>query len=353
MSQIAEARRLTTRLAQTLGFNETDTGKVALVVTEATSNLVKHAMNGQLLVQPLIHGDGIEILALDTGPGMRNVPQCLRDGYSSAGSLGTGLGAITRLATRWDIYSVAGVGTALLVQVMPSASSPSLSPWASWAHPSSPRQAEDQPATARFEVGGISIPKAGEEVCGDAWMAVQYAGRCRVIVADGLGHGLMAAEAAEAAIRIGHEHPADPPVALIERMHGSLRSTRGAAVAVAEVNLRQQDMMFVGVGNIAGSITRTDTMQHLMSSNGIVGHQMRKLQTLMYPWSDKALLVLHSDGLATRWELKAYPGLAGRHPSLIAGVLYRDFSRDRDDVTIVVARTVPRNSEGLLHYAFA
>jgi hypothetical protein len=102
-------------------------------------------------------------------------------------------------------------------------------------------------------------------------------------------------------------------------------------------------MTFAGVGNIAGAVIITDTTQHLMSYNGIVGHQMQKLHTLTYPWADNALLVLHSDGLATRWDLRAYPGLAGRHPSLIAGVLYRDFRRDRDDVTVVVIRTVPRN----------
>jgi anti-sigma regulatory factor (Ser/Thr protein kinase) len=345
MSQVAEARRFTIHLAHTLSFNETDTGRLALVVTEAASNLVKHATNGQLLVRPLADVCGIEILALDTGPGIRHVHQCLRDGYSTAGSLGTGLGAITRLATRWDMHSVAGVGTALLMQVMPAASSPSLppSPWLSHAPPSSPGQGGDKPSPARLEVGGISVPKSGEDVCGDAWMAVHHAGRYLVIVVDGLGHGLMAAEAAQAAIRMGREHPADPPVALIERMHGSLRSTRGAAVAIAEVNLRRQDVTFTGVGNIAGSMVMTDKTQHLMSHNGIVGHQIRKLHTLTYPWSDNALLVLHSDGLATRWNLQAYPGLAERHPSLIAGVLYRDFARGRDDVTVVVARIVPRN----------
>jgi hypothetical protein len=126
-------------------------------------------------------------------------------------------------------------------------------------------------------------------------------------------------------------------------MHDSLRSTRGAAVAIAEVNLRQQEVRFASVGNIAGSIVMTDKTQHLMSYNGIVGHQIRKLRTLTYPWSDNAVLVLHSDGLMTRWDLQAYPGLAKRHPSLIAGVLYRDFDRGWDDVTVVVARIVPRN----------
>ena len=47
---------------------------------------------------------------------------------------------------------------------------------------------------------------------------------------------------------------------------------------------------------------------------------------------------MHSDGLTTHWTLERLPGLAARHPSLIAGVLYRDFKRGRDDVTVVVAR---------------
>jgi hypothetical protein len=49
-------------------------------------------------------------------------------------------------------------------------------------------------------------------------------------------------------------------------------------------------------------------------------------------------LVLHSDGLGTRWNLNAYPGLSAHHPSLIAGVLYRDFKRGTDDVTVLVAK---------------
>jgi len=50
------------------------------------------------------------------------------------------------------------------------------------------------------------------------------------------------------------------------------------------------------------------------------------------------MLVLHSDGLVSHWSLDAYPGLAARDPSLIAGILYRDFTRGRDDVTVVVAK---------------
>jgi hypothetical protein len=303
------------------------------VATEAATNLVKHANGGQLLVRQLADGQGIEFLALDTGPGIRNVRECLRDGYSTAGSLGIGLGAITRLATFWDIYSGAGMGTALLVRIHASLPPP-------LPASSAGRRADG------LDIGVACAPKAGEEVCGDVWAVVQQAHRCLIIVADGLGHGPQAAEAAHAAVRTVYEYPTDLPAALLERMHDRLRSTRGAAVAIAEVDSRHQILTFAGVGNVAGTVIQPEKTQQLMSHNGTIGYQIRKIQALTYPWSDNALLVLHSDGLATRWQLHAYPDLVRRHPSLIAGVLYRDFARGRDDVTVVVARAAANNDRG-------
>jgi anti-sigma regulatory factor (Ser/Thr protein kinase) len=313
------ARRLASRVAHELGFNEVGTGKVALLATEAATNLVKHATQGQLLVQPLPGGGGMDLLALDRGPGMRNLHACLRDGYSTAGSSGTGLGAITRLANCWDVYSLHGVGTVLLIRLL--------------ATPAVP--AED---AGVLDAGGVCVPKPREDVCGDAWTMVQHAGHTLVMVVDGLGHGLHAAEAARAAVQTVHEHPLQPPAALLERLHSTLRRTRGAAVAIAEVNAGRQEVTFAGIGNVAAALLGTEKTQSLPSQNGIVGHQMPKLRSLTYPWSDQALLLLHSDGLATRWNLTSYPGLSRRHPGVIAGVLYRDFVRGQDDVTVVAAR---------------
>ncbi len=64
----------------------------------------------------------------------------------------------------------------------------------------------------------------------------------------------------------------------------------------------------------------------------------RKFQEFAYPFPKGATLVMHSDGLISRWTLDAYPGLAAHDPALVAGVLYRDFQRGRDDVTVLVAR---------------
>jgi hypothetical protein len=76
----------------------------------------------------------------------------------------------------------------------------------------------------------------------------------------------------------------------------------------------------------------------MVSHNGIVGHAVRSIQEFVYPCSRNMLVVLHSDGLATNWHLPVYPGLAEKHPGIIAATRYRDFTRGRDDVTVVVAR---------------
>src|SRR4051794_4187184 len=112
-SKVGEARRVAVALAKGSGFDETGRGRVALVATGAATNLFKHAVGGQLIVQPLESGrrQGLEFLSLDRGPGIADVDRCLFDGFSTAGSSGHGLGAILRLSSSFDIDSVPGIGT--------------------------------------------------------------------------------------------------------------------------------------------------------------------------------------------------------------------------------------------------
>lgn len=318
-SQVGEARRTAVAVARARGFDQTGTEKAAIVVTEMASNLVKHTQGGQLFIQTIEEQGviGIELLALDQGPGMGNLAACLRDGYSTIGSRGEGLGAIRRMASFFDIYSLPGAGTALLARL--------------WAQP--------PPAHPRrqLEFAVISVPMQGESVNGDGWAIDRQADCSLVLVVDGLGHGPLAAAAAQQVVRVFKTTKASEPAALFEKMHQALRNTRGAAVAVAAIG-RDQQVTFVGVGNIAGAVLTANGNQHTVSHNGTVGHVMRRVQPFTYAWAPDALLVLHSDGLSARWDLNAYPGLRTRHVSLIAGVLYRDFKRDRDDVTVLVAK---------------
>jgi hypothetical protein len=191
----------------------------------------------------------------------------------------------------------------------------------------------------RFRVGGFSIALAGETECGDSWLFQEGARVGRLIVADGLGHGLLAAEASQAAIRTALDQPEEPALALLERIHGALRSTRGAAVGIAEIDPSSRVLHFVGIGNISAAIVPpSGPVRHLMSHSGTAGHEVRKIAKFSSPWDSGSLLLMHSDGLQTHWSFDNYPGLLGRHPSLIAGVMFRDYARTRDDVTVVAAQ---------------
>ena len=320
-SQAGEARRIAIAIANRLGFTETERGQVGIVVTEIANNLVLHAKDGLLLLQALSKNDitGIEILALDKGPGISNIQECLRDGFSTAGTPGNGLGAVSRLSAFFEIHSVPKVGTALLSHL--------------WASPE-----VVQESNHNLEIGAICLPMTGEEVSGDAWATDQQPGRSLLLVADGLGHGPLAAQASLEAVRIFRENVRKSPAEIIEAAHSVLRSTRGAALAIAEVNFERQTVRFAGVGNISGSVFSPAGSYSMVSHNGTVGHEVRKIQEFVYQWPQGGLLVMHSDGLSTQWRLDRYPGLITRHPTLISGVLYRDFYRGRDDVTVLVAR---------------
>lgn len=325
-SAAAEARRRATALAVAQGFDEADVGRVAIVVTEAATNLIKHAGGGEILGRAFGTGArvALEILALDRGPGISSLDAAFRDGYSSAGTAGTGLGAIQRASSEFDVYSTRAGGTAMLAVL----------------HARSHRDTDQASA---LRVAGLSVPKPDEEVCGDAWTCRATRDGVAILVVDGLGHGPSAAEAAQEARRLFREdRNVTLPAEMLERLHRGIRSTRGAAAAIALVDPQREVVTYAGVGNIAGSILGGERPRSLVSHNGILGHEVRRFQDFTYPWPAGSTLVLHSDGLSMHWSLDGYPGVIRRHPGLIAGLLYRDFRRGHDDVTVVVAS--PRSS---------
>jgi anti-sigma regulatory factor (Ser/Thr protein kinase) len=315
-SQVGEARRQIAVMTANAGLSDVPRERVALLVNELGSNIVKHAGGGELIARVLCAGAGVEVLALDRGAGMGDVEACFDDGYSTAGSPGTGLGAVRRLASVVDVYSVRSGGTAIVAQV-----------------------AADGPHPKAFEVGAVWAPMKGEEVCGDGWaVAAGAGGTYSILVADGLGHGVGAADAARTAQELFRGGANRTPAEQLAALHDGLRSTRGAAAAVARIDPLNRRLVYSGIGNIAGSIVTDAGARHLVSLNGTLGHMTHRISEFTHQWPRGALLILHSDGLTGRWDLDQYPGLAQRHPSLVAGVLYRDWIRGRDDVTVVAAR---------------
>jgi anti-sigma regulatory factor (Ser/Thr protein kinase) len=317
-SQIGEARRRAAGLADGLGFGETERGRVSIIVTEAATNLARHARDGVLLIQP-VRGPraGIEVVSVDRGPGMRDPARCLQDGYSTGGTGGTGLGAIQRMSSEFDMDSTPGTGTVMVSRL--------------WRDHEPALSASDEVA-----LGGVCTPIAGEEHIGDGWSFVRGQGWFTVIVADGLGHGVDAESASRAAVEAFLRAPSESPSRIIERAHEALAGGRGAAVAVARVEGRE--VRYAGIGNIAGSVVEDSTTRHMVSHPGIVGHRMTRAQEFTYPWSNRSLLVMASDGIKSQWRLDSYPGIARRHPTLVAATIWRDFARGRDDATVVVAQ---------------
>jgi anti-sigma regulatory factor (Ser/Thr protein kinase) len=324
-SKVGEARRTANAIASATGLSETDAGKFAILASEAATNILKHAGHGDLALRSLRTGgrSGAEVIAIDAGPGIPDLQRALSDGYSTAGSSGTGLGAMSRLATAFDIYTAAGAGTVLVARVSRGGGA----------------TADD---ARPFEIGAVRIPKRGESACGDDWRIAIANGRAMLAVADGLGHGQSAADASRRAVDVAVERSTDQPGMIVAQVHSALRSTRGAALAIAELDSSAASVRYAGLGNIAASIVSTRESKSLVSYNGIAGHEARKIQEFGYEWPMDALLVVHSDGLSGRWDLGRYPGLALRDPSVVAGVLYRDYSRGRDDAVVVVVRAAAR-----------
>jgi anti-sigma regulatory factor (Ser/Thr protein kinase) len=318
-SSVGQARRLSALMAERAGLRENDRGRVTLIVTELATNLLAHARGGEILVRILCGSanPGVEVIALDRGPGIADLNRCMSDGYSSRGGRGCGLGAVRRLSTDFSVFSIQPSGTAIASRV----------------------RAVNAPAHAEPDYSVICLPAPGETQCGDAWELRLEQNKLRLMVADGLGHGPLAATAAARAVQTFDEGGFDSPTSYLEAAHGALRSSRGAAVAMAEVALGERRLRYAGVGNIAASVVDRDGRSRgLLSHNGIVGLQVPNLKQLEYVWDDGDLLVMHSDGLNSRWKFDAYPGLARAGTAIIAGVLYRDSKRQRDDATVLVAR---------------
>jgi anti-sigma regulatory factor (Ser/Thr protein kinase) len=318
-SQVSETRRRATEIAQRQGFGDADAGRVALVATELATNILKHGNGGEILVGA--YGEspdgGVELIALDQGPGIANLAASLADGYSTSGTAGKGLGAVVRQSHFVDVAAWPGVGTAVLARLKRG---------------QPPERFSD---TSR--IGAVSVPKPGEEVCGDSWAVSAGSDETALMVADGLGHGPDAAEASVAAVRMFHRFDGHRVPVLLDYIHGGVRATRGAAVSVARFQPASGKVIYAGIGNVAGVLAVNGELRRMVSMPGTAGHNARKIQAFEYPFTS-GLVILHSDGIASTWTLERYPNIAARHPTLIAAVLYRDLTRHRDDATVLVAK---------------
>jgi anti-sigma regulatory factor (Ser/Thr protein kinase) len=315
VSAVAACRKAAQIMAERLQFPAARIGQLALAVTEAASNLHKHAEQGSLLLCVNRDGPqpGIDLVTIDVGPGVRDVTAALRDGHSTAGTLGIGLGAIQRLADFADLYSRPGHGTSLVARFR--------------AVPAGP-----EPRWA-----GLIRPITGETECGDAYGVVLTDSAVTAVLCDGLGHGPLAAAAAAAGVAAVLDDPAGEPAALLERAHRRMSGTRGGAVGVVQVG--GQLARFAGLGNVAASVVSDGRRKSMISIPGIAGVQARTIRQFEYEAPPGSAVILHSDGVSSRWEAAALPALEARDPLLIAAVLLAEAGVHRDDAGVLVLKS--------------
>jgi anti-sigma regulatory factor (Ser/Thr protein kinase) len=312
-TQIGAARRQAKQVAVSTALDEVMREHAAIIATELASNLWKHAGGGELLIQQISDEsfDGMELLAIDRGPGIADVGRSMQDGHSTTGTPGTGLGAARRLSHVFDLHSETGKGTVVMSRI-----------------------GRNRDAGAPLPAWGAVMTNApGETISGDQWsMALSNRNLLTLLVVDGLGHGVLAHEAARHAVRTFSEHHSETPKDLLQRLHSALAGGRGAAVAIAQADL----ITYAGVGNIAGMIIQADGRQlGLVSMNGTVGSDYISTREFQYSWNPGELLVMHSDGIRSHWSLNGRAGLTSRHPAIVSAVLHRDFLRGRDDATVI------------------
>ncbi len=320
-SAVTACRNAALALARRIQFPAGRADQLALAVTEAASNLHKHARQGSLLLCVNRDGDapGIDLVTIDSGPGLPDVQAAMRDGHSTAGTLGIGLGAIKRLADVSDLYSVPGHGTALIARFWPAPRTP---------------ETPDRPASGVVRSGGLVRPITGEVECGDTYVVIRTDDTVTAVLSDGLGHGPLAASASAEAVAAVLESPAGSPAVLLERVHRRMSGTRGGAVAIVQV--RGSQARFAGLGNVAGVILSAGRRKSMLSVPGIAGHQARAFREFEYEVPPGAAVILHSDGISSRWEAAAVPGVQAKDPLLIAAVLLAEAGIHRDDAGVVV-----------------
>jgi anti-sigma regulatory factor (Ser/Thr protein kinase) len=311
---------------------ELSEGEAELAATELATNLLRHATGGYVLTRPV--DGGIELISVDRGPGLPAgvLVEAGAVGPSAAapprrGGLGVGLASVRRHATLFDWYSDSD-GTVILARL----------------------QAHAPETTARMVWGGVNVPLGGDGESGDAW-AVAAGGRVAAIVADGLGHGAEAAAASRAAVGVfdrvtlagdgGTWHAETGLGEYTAEAHSAMRATRGGVLGVCVIDVDAEQAVYAGIGNITGLIAGgLRGTYHLISHPGTLGTQLAapRARTAVHPWAPGAVLVLASDGIDTRWNPSARPGLLNRHPSVVAATIHRDHARGTDDAAVLIVR---------------
>ncbi len=319
-SAVAVIRRLARRLAAGMGLPEQRIDELAIVASEATTNILRYADRGRALIDVQRNAGAMRLVMIftDRGPGISDIDRMFQDGESSADSAGLGLGAIRRLSDTFDIYSTAESGTTLVCTFA--------------ARPDAPDLGVDAAA--------LRVCHPNEQECGDDFQLRQTRGATDLLLCDGLGHGPEAAAAAgevlDAAGRAGGL--SQEPGATMRQITEQLVGRRGAVAAIVHIAQPAMKMSYAGLGNISTLLIGAQGVRRMAVRDGRIGAGPTRGYEESVQLSEGDLLILHSDGLKTLRETHFPPGLLKKSPLVIAGFFLDRAFRGRDDASIVVMR---------------
>lgn len=319
------------KIAESAGFSGSRLGEVEIIISEMTSNLVKHAFGeGEILVKTITEDEkpGLEFICIDNGPGMADPQRMLQDGTSTVGTLGQGLGAIARLSDDFEIFSRPAQGTILLSRIFLEKNNE-----AQILKPGSKSK-------NNLELGTVMVAKPGENACGDGWAFSKKFGLSTLLAVDGLGHGPEANNASREAINYFLNTTERVPSELLTSIHNTIRKTRGVVGAVISYNEKKKVLNYCGIGNISTRIYTPETVKSFFSYNGIIGmNKPSSIHTQEFECEAPVMVVITSDGVKSRWDLNKYPNIIKHDPSIIAALVYRDYARRTDDTLVIVLKT--------------
>jgi len=309
-------------------FSERKVGEIDIVVSEITSNLIKHAARGELLyrIETSDSESTIQLLGIDDGPGIADMPKMMKDGESTTQTLGQGLGAIHRLSDIAQVYSKPKWGTIVYSMIQERRNKDEvISPWIKELN--------------TVSINALCVPKIREKVCGDGYCVRESQTGVMLFFADGLGHGPQAKEAVDIACDHFMNLRETDPSEIIRRLHENIRKTRGLVGTVAVFDTKNNELSFCGVGNIHSRFYTGIESRNLMSFNGTVGMNVpTSISASKAVLQKNQHLIMCSDGIQTRWDLSRYPGIFKYNAMVLAGSIYKDFTRRNDDASVLIAK---------------
>jgi len=321
-AEVIAIRRISKEIARNIGFDERVQEEIVLVVSELASNIIKYANRGIVTLTPVFlpEKNGLMIEATDSGPGF-NENNALKDGFSSSGTLGCGLGAVNRMMDEFDIHTSENkqTGTRIVCK--------------RWLRSKSSFNGQ-----CPFDVGIVSRPKHGETDNGDSFVIKQGNGQSLFAVIDGVGHGRLAHQAAHAARQYIENHSELPLSDIFRGVDRACRSSRGVVMALASFDWSRMKLTFASVGNIEVKVFGAQEKFKFIVRRGIVGKNSPNPVVTQNDWRTDYALALHSDGLSTHWSWNDFSLHADRSAQFLAEHMHRVLEKDNDDTTLIIVK---------------